>query len=411
MDPDLLPPLGVPTGGTRLPVLWLYGPSGVGKTTVAWELFAGLARDGTAAGYVDIDQLGMCYAAPTPDAWAPEPASDPGRHRLKIRNLDAVLANFRVEGARCVVVSGVVDTARGVDPALLPRAALTLCRLRGEPSELRRRLTGRGRPSDRPEGILRDAEALDRNGLPGACVDTTGRGVDEVLRLVRDRTGGWPGPAAAAVDLSSVDRSPVDMSLPRADRSAGPGRILWLCGAAGVGKSSVGWEVYQQVRRAGVRAAFVDLEQVGFHRPTPAGDPGGHRLRAANLAALWRNYRAGGTRQLIAVGPVGRSDEVRRYTDALPGVEVTVCRLHADRDRLTERIMRRGRGLGSTWGMPGDPLRGQPDAVLRQAADAATADASALEAAAIGDSRIDTSGRPVPELAREILLRTGWAVG
>jgi uncharacterized protein YhfF len=30
---------------------------------------------------VDIDQLGMCY---------PEPASDPGRHRMKARNLGAV---------------------------------------------------------------------------------------------------------------------------------------------------------------------------------------------------------------------------------------------------------------------------------------------------------------------------------
>jgi adenylylsulfate kinase-like enzyme len=40
-----------------LPVLWLYGPSGVGKTTVTWELFVQLAREGVATGYVDIDQL------------------------------------------------------------------------------------------------------------------------------------------------------------------------------------------------------------------------------------------------------------------------------------------------------------------------------------------------------------------
>jgi pantothenate kinase-related protein Tda10 len=47
---------------TTLPVLWLYGPSGIGKTTVTWELFVRLFREGVSTGYVDIDQLGMCYA-------------------------------------------------------------------------------------------------------------------------------------------------------------------------------------------------------------------------------------------------------------------------------------------------------------------------------------------------------------
>jgi AcrR family transcriptional regulator len=47
---------------TTLPVLWLYGPSGIGKTTVTWELFVRLVREGISTGYVDIDQLGMCYA-------------------------------------------------------------------------------------------------------------------------------------------------------------------------------------------------------------------------------------------------------------------------------------------------------------------------------------------------------------
>src|SRR2546430_11129544 len=82
-----------------LPVLWLYGASRVGKTTVTWELFVQLAREGVAAGYVDIDHLGMCYAPPTPQHWAPEPAADPGRHRLKAHTLDAVVANFRDAGA------------------------------------------------------------------------------------------------------------------------------------------------------------------------------------------------------------------------------------------------------------------------------------------------------------------------
>jgi hypothetical protein len=46
--------------------------------------------------------------------------------------------------------------------------------------------------------------------------------------------------------------------------------------------------------------------------------------------------------------------------------------------------------------------------MLRQVADDATADAEALENAAIGDLRVDTNDRSVPDIAQEILLRTGW---
>jgi hypothetical protein len=30
-----------------MPVLWLYGPPGVGRSTVGWELFARLTAEGT----------------------------------------------------------------------------------------------------------------------------------------------------------------------------------------------------------------------------------------------------------------------------------------------------------------------------------------------------------------------------
>ena len=34
--------------------------------------------------------------------------------------------------------------------------------------------------------------------------------------------------------------------------------FLWICGPSGVGKSSVGREVFTQVRAAGVTAAYLD---------------------------------------------------------------------------------------------------------------------------------------------------------
>jgi hypothetical protein len=378
-----------------LPVLWLYGAPGVGKTTVAWELFVQLARVGVPAGYVDIDQLGMCYAPPTPWHWAPEPADDPGRHRLKARTLDAVVANFADAGARCVVVPGVTDPVRGMETDLVPHVVLTTCRLRAEPADLRRRLAARGSPTDDLTEALAHADALDRAFATDRCVDTTGLSVAEVVDRVRARTG-WPDLAAPVAKPSPTRQVP----------GPTPGEILWLCGPAAVGKSTVGWQVYQQVRRAGGNAAFVDLDQIGLHRPVPAGDPGNHRLKAANLAAVWRTFRVSGAGRLIAVGPLERPEDVAEYIAALPTASITLCRLHASRKVLADRVARRGRGLTPTWGLAGDELIGQPQARLRQIADQSARIADALDG--VGDLRVDTDHRPAEEIAAEILERTGW---
>src|SRR6266498_4042270 len=306
-----------------LPVLWLYGASGVGKTTVTWELFVQLAREGVPTGYVDIDQLGMCYAPPTPRHWAPEPAADAGRHPLMARSLDAVVANFRDAGARCVVVPGVTDPVRGVETDLVPHAALTTCRLRAEPADLGRRLAARGHPTDDVAEEFADAAALDRAFATDPCVDTTGLTVAEVVDRVRARTG-WPD-LAAPVEQPSPTRQGPDPT---------PG-------------------------------------QIGFHRPVPAGDPGNHRLKAANLAAVWGAFRTGGAGCLVAVGPLDRPEDVAAYTAALPAATITLCRLHASREVLADRVARRGRGLTPTWGLAGDELIGQPQARLREIADQA----------------------------------------
>jgi hypothetical protein len=374
---------------TALPVLWLYGPPGVGKTTVAWQLFTDLAADGTRTGYVDADQLGMCYGAPAPEHWAPEPASDPFRYRLEARNLDAVVANFHAAGARCVVVSGVVDPVRGPRPDLVPHAALTQVRLRVEPDELRRRLAARGGPGDLDE-IRADAAALDRR-TGDLTVDTTGLSVSDVVALVRKRIGTWPDEAGPPPGVAATTPE--------------PGEILWVSGPTAVGKSTVGWRLYQRARYAGFRTAFVDLDQLGFHRPVPTGDPGNHRLKAANLAAVWQRFRARGADNLVAVGPLGEPDALAAYTAAPPNATITLCGLHAGPDELTERVLRRGRGLGPGWGIPGDELAGAPEALLRRIAEHAATETAMDERIGV---RVDTDGRTPDDIAGEILDRTGW---
>jgi hypothetical protein len=372
-------------------VLWLCGPSGVGKTTVAWEIYSQLARAGTGIGYVDIDQLGICF---------PEPAADPGRHRMQARNLGAVIAAYRAAGARSVVVSGVVDPVHGAYPELTPRAALTVCRLRADAAELARRVGERqGAPAILSE-TLAEAEALDANGIGDLCVDTTGMPVAGVVRLVEERTAGWMGPAG---------RYPPDL----ADRAAvltppaASGPVLWLCGATGVGKSTVGFTVYMStVFRGRFPGAYVDLDQIGFVSPVAPGDPANHRVKARILAELWHGFRVAGAECLTVVGPAESSATIDLYARELPAATLTVCRLHATDDELTRRIMTRG--SGGSWAQPGDPLKELPEARLRDTAGTAAAQAKALDDASVGHVRIDTSGYGVEQTADVVIARTGW---
>lgn len=384
--------------GGVLPLLWLYGPGGVGKTTVGWELFVRLSGEGGPIGYVDIDQIGMCYAAPTAENWVPEPASDRVRYRLKSRSLDAVAVRFRSAGARGLVVSGIVDPVCGIDASLLPHAAVTPCRLRVDRGSHVDRLLARGRPAEVISEILRDAESLDRNGLPGVVLDTTGLDVADVLGQVSKETSGWLGSGSGRLAGDGAYGGSVDA----------PGEILWLCGPTGVGKSTVAWSVYRRSRLAGQHTAFLDLDQVGFLRPGCAEDPGNHRLKAGNLAGIWRNFTGSGARRLVVLGPLDRPEAVEVYRAALPQATITLCRMGVGRGQLEERIVRRGRGEAPGSGIAGDELNGLSRDALYEVCDRAWAEAVALSRSGVADFSVDTDGRTGPEIAEEILDRAGW---
>jgi hypothetical protein len=249
-------------------------------------------------------------------------------------------------------------------------------------------------------GALRQAEELDRAGFADACIGTDGLTVAEVARLVRERCGGWPPERVAGAGADDVAPASAGQAAPAADAG---GDVLLVCGATGAGKSAAGFEVYLRQLRAGAAAAYIDLGQIGFMSPVPGDDPGGHRLKARNLADLWRAYHAAGAQRLVLTGPVPDERAAAVYAGALPAARITVCRLHAGPAELARRISRRGQGL--SWPQPGDPLTGQPEAHLRLVAAQAAAEAEALDRSGLGDLRIDTDGRTVAEVADLVLRR------
>lgn len=160
-----------------VPMLVISGPPGVGKTTVAWEVFSRAANRDESPAMADLDLLGA--------AW-PAPEDDPFQHRLKARNLAAVWSNFRETGTRCLVVAAVIETS--AEREMLGSAVgadVFLCRLAASDHTLANRIRDRGREfgDDLSKLVKRSgelSELLARHDVSDLVVDTEGRRVGEV---------------------------------------------------------------------------------------------------------------------------------------------------------------------------------------------------------------------------------------
>jgi hypothetical protein len=182
--------------------------------------------------------------------------------------------------------------------------------------------------------------------------------------------------------------------------------FLWLCGPPSVGKSVVGYEIFMRVYGSGIKAGFLDFDQVGLCYPVPADDPLNHHVKAQNLAAVWPTYRAAGARCLIAVGSADSRETVSLYADTVPDTDLTLCRLRATPERLTERIFRRGVGRGPV--IPGPPPTTSKQRLSAMAAKAIR-EAADMDAADFADLCIDTDNHNAAQVAHRIRTRTnGW---
>lgn len=348
---------------------------------MAWEIYSRVGEQGIECAYVDLDQVGICHAAPL--------SSDAERYQAKNRNLRALACNFSRAGARGIVVSGVENPLTGGHVNDLPRTAFVVCRLRAEHADLTQRLAARRGSSVQPEEALTLADQMDRSNSEDVLVETSGLTSHQVAQQIMEKIGDWPRAGTAA---------PPEATLP-VESPDGP--ILWLCGPTGVGKSTVGFSAYLALVRQGLRVGYVDIDQIGFY------NHGGldHRLRARNLSSLWKTFRSMGADALVAVGPIQDQAEGTIYEDALLGATFTWCRLHAGREQLTKRIM--SRRQGGSWPQPGDPLRGRSTDQLRRVADEATAEAARFEVSGFG-LRVDSDALTAEQTASLVLSRLGW---
>jgi hypothetical protein len=106
----------------------------------------------------------------------------------------------------------------------------------------------------------------------------------------------------------------------------------------------------------------------------------------------------------VVTGRVDHRDALRLYAGAVPDVDLTLCRLRAERDALTARIRRRGEGGGPA--LPGDELRGQPAEFLDRFADRAARMADTLDRADLDGACVDTTDLSAEEVAALVRART-----
>ncbi|PAZ09133.1 hypothetical protein CLM62_48185 [Streptomyces sp. SA15] len=173
--------------------------------------------------------------------------------------------------------------------------------------------------------------------------------------------------------------------------------VLLIGGRAGVGKTTVGWEVSARLRAAGVAHAVIDGDFMGQVHPAPEGDP--HRAAVAerNLTAVWRNYAALGYRRLVYTNTVSILEEAADMFRRAMGDDVRMVRMLLTASDETAEQRLKSRELGSE---------------LEHEIRGSVRKARMLEERAPADAlRVVTDGRTVIDIASEVVSATGWVGG
>lgn len=172
--------------------------------------------------------------------------------------------------------------------------------------------------------------------------------------------------------------------------------VLLIGGRAGVGKTTVGWEVSARLRAAQVAHAVIDGDFMGAVHPAPPGDEQRSDITARNLAAVWANYADLGYRRLVYTNTASVLDMAAPMFRRAMGDDVRLVRvlLTATDETAAQRLT--GRELGSE---------------LEHEMRSSRRKARLLDEHAPADVlRVPTDGRTVIDIAAEVVAATGWTV-
>ncbi len=118
-------------------------------------------------------------------------------------------------------------------------------------------------------------------------------------------------------------------------------RTLIVCGASGVGKSSVAAEVSRVLASTGRSVAFIDVDTVAQFGPAPWDRRDEvsfyDTLKCKNVEALWVNFRGLGARHIAIAACVDGLRLRAQYEQALKDCALQVALLVAPPELPRER--------------------------------------------------------------------------
>ncbi|MFL4909196.1 AAA family ATPase [Streptomyces sp. MMS24-I2-30] len=171
--------------------------------------------------------------------------------------------------------------------------------------------------------------------------------------------------------------------------------VLLIGGRAGVGKTTVGWEVSALLRAAMVSHAVIDGDFMGQVHPAPQGDPDRSEITESNLTAVWANFARRGYHRLIYTNTLSVLPEATGMFQRAVGAQARIVRvlLTASDSTARERLVRRELGSELEQELAGSARKAR---LLDQGVPAETV-------------RVVTDGRAVVDIAREVVVATGWS--